>query len=266
LLGTIFAAFILHYENISFKFEIIKEIYIFNTLNFRTMELKKNEKADLENKKSMYFQIGMVLALGLVLVAFEWRQKPEEEDNSAIVAQVAIEEEMAQVTRPPEVAPPPPPPQISEVLNVVENNIELDNDIEINTESDDNVAVQSIEFVNAAPTEEAAVEEEAPFIMVEDMPTFNGGDPQSTFREWIAKNTKYPEIAQENGISGRVIVQFVVNSRGEITDVKVMRPVDPALDKEAIRVISSSPKWTPGKQRGRAVKVQFTFPVNFVLQ
>ena len=104
------------------------------------------------------------------------------------------------------------------------------------------------------------------FYIVEDMPTFNGGDPATEFKKYIVQNLRYPEIAAENGISGRVIVQFAVNKVGTVVDGKVVRSVDPALDKEAIRVVMTSPKWVPGKQRGKAVKVLFTFPINFVLQ
>lgn len=228
------------------------------------MELKKSDKANLEKQKGLFFQIGLVVALGVILLAFEWKQKPETTDESGAVAQVAIEEEIAQVTRPPEVKPPPPPPKVTEVLNLVEDNVKLDDDLKLDVESDDNLSLSSIEYVEAKPAEEEVVEE-TPFVMVEDMPLFQGGN-SDTFRAWIAKNLKYPEIAAENGISGRVYIQFCVNSKGDIVDVVVLRGVDPALDKEAMRVVSSSPKWTPGKQRGRAVKVQFTFPVNFVLQ
>lgn len=228
------------------------------------MELKKSDKANLEKRKGLFFQIGLVIALGAVLLAFEWRQRPETTDESGAVAQVTVEEEIAQVTRPPEVKPPPPPPKITEVLNLVEDNVKLDDNIDLDVESNDNLALSSIEYVDAKPAEEE-VAEETPFVMVEDMPLFQGGS-SDTFRAWIAKNLKYPEIAAENGISGRVYIQFCVNSKGEIVDVVVLRGVDPALDKEAMRVVKTSPKWTPGKQRGRAVKVQFTFPVNFVLQ
>jgi protein TonB len=228
------------------------------------MELKKSDKANLEKQKGLFFQIGLVVALGVILLAFEWKQKPETTDESGAVAQVAIEEEIAQVTRPPEVKAPPPPPKVTEVLNLVEDNVKLDDDLKLDVESDDNLSLSSIEYVEAKPAEEEVVEE-TPFVMVEDMPLFQGGN-SDTFRAWIAKNLKYPDIAAENGISGRVYIQFCVNSKGDIVDVVVLRGVDPALDKEAMRVVSSSPKWTPGKQRGRAVKVQFTFPVNFVLQ
>lgn len=229
------------------------------------MELKKNDKANLEKRKGLFFQIGLVVALGVVLLAFEWKQKPPTTDDANAVAQVTVEEEIAQVTRPPEVKAPPPPPKVTEVLNLVEDNVKLDDDLKLDVESDDKLALSSIEYVETAKATEEEVVEETPFVMVEDMPQFQGGS-SDTFREWIAKNLKYPEIASENGISGRVYIQFCVNSKGDIVDVVVLRGVDPALDKEAVRVVSSSPKWTPGKQRGKAVKVQFTFPVNFVLQ
>ena len=112
--------------------------------------------------------------------------------------------------------------------------------------------------------EEEVVEEEV-FFIVEDMPSFQGKG-QEGFREFISKNLRYPEIAAENGISGKVYVQFAVNSKGKVVDAVVVRGVDPALDKEAVRVVISSPSWAPGKQRGKPVKVQFTFPINFVLQ
>ena len=108
-------------------------------------------------------------------------------------------------------------------------------------------------------------DEEEVFYVVEDMPTFNGGDPTIEFRKYIARNLRYPELAAEKGIGGRVVVQFAVDKRGQVIDPVVVRSVDPALDKEAMRLVMSSPKWTPGKQRGKAVKVLFTFPFNFVL-
>ena len=227
------------------------------------MELKKNEQADLEKQRGLFFQIGLVVALGIILVAFEWKKSPEKEQVFGPTKTVQIEEDVIAITRPPEVKPPPPPPKLTEVLTVVENEVNIDDDVNIDTESNDNIAVQNIQFVDAKPEEEIA--DEQVFIMVEDMPQFQGGSAD-TFREWIAKNLKYPEIASENGISGRVYIQFAVNSKGEVVDVNVVRGVDPALDKEAMRVVKSSPKWTPGKQRGKPVKVQFTFPVNFVLQ
>lgn len=122
---------------------------------------------------------------------------------------------------------------------------------------------EKVEVVKVAET--AIVEEEPVFIVVEEQATFQGGDVNS-FREWVIKNIKYPTIAAENGVSGKVFVQYAVNSKGDVVDVKVVRGVDPSLDKEAIRVIMSSPKWEPAKQRGVKVKQQFTIPIAFVLQ
>ena len=114
--------------------------------------------------------------------------------------------------------------------------------------------------------QEQSILDEEVFYIVEEMPLFQNEDPALSFRKYIAQNLKYPEIAAENGISGRVIVQFTVNRTGQVVDAVVVNSVDPALEKEAIRVVMSSPKWTPGKQRGQAVNVLFTFPVNFALQ
>lgn len=104
------------------------------------------------------------------------------------------------------------------------------------------------------------------FFTVEEMPTFNGGDPSHEFRKYIADNLEYPEKAIEKGVYGRVIVQFTVNTKGEVVDAVVVRSVDPALDKESLRVVMSSPAWTPGKQDGEKVKVLYTFPINFTLE
>ncbi len=113
---------------------------------------------------------------------------------------------------------------------------------------------------------EESVEEEAiPFALVEQKPMFQGGDANA-FSKWVNQHLAYPDIAKENGIQGRVTLQFTVNTDGSVSGVKVLRGVDPSLDKEAVRVVSSSPKWTPGKQRDRPVKVTYTFPVIFQLK
>jgi len=227
------------------------------------MERKKSKKADLENKKGMFIQIGLVVALSIILIAFEWTSKPNDDDDTEMVAQIAMEDEMIVTRRqePPEEQPKPETPQVAEVLDIVEDDVEIDDfDFDMEVDEDTEYDFTMIE------DEEEEVEEEQIFYIVEDMPTFNGGDPAIEFRKYIAQNLEYPEIAAENGISGRVIVQFAINSTGNVVDAVVVRSVDPALDKEAIRVVMNSPKWTPGRQRGKAVKVLFTFPINFVLQ
>lgn len=228
------------------------------------MEPKKSPKADLENKRGIFVQLGLVISLGLVLLAFNWNSQIKEADNLGQVQAQDVEDEMIPITRPEEVKPPPPPPppQVVEVLNIVDNNADIDDELQIeDTEADDNTVV------NVAPIqqqEEEKTDEQQVFFIVEDMPEFPGGD--LALRKYIANAIKYPVIAQENGIQGKVYVNFVVNTDGSVTDAKIARGVDPSLDKEALRVINSLPKWKPGKQRGKPVRVSFTVPINFVLQ
>jgi len=227
------------------------------------MELKKSKKADLEKWKGIFIEIGLVVVLGVVLIAFEWTSRPNMDSTLGELADVELEEEIIPITRQQEVKPPPPPPppKVTEVLNIVEDDVEIEDELIIDdAEADQQMEIEIVEFEE----EEEVVEEEV-FFIVEDMPSFQGKG-QEGFREYIAKNLRYPEIAAENGISGKVYVQFAVNSKGKVVDAIVVRGVDPALDKEAIRVVMSSPSWAPGKQRGKPVKVQFTFPINFVLQ
>ncbi len=227
------------------------------------MELKKSKKADLERNKGIYIQIGLVLVLSLILVAFEWTTRPASEETDKLVSDTSFEVEEMQITRREEPPQEPPPQQrVAEILNIVEDDVELTDDFDFNVEAD-----SKTEFRFQGFTEEAEeFKEEEVFYIVEEMPTFNGGDPATEFRKYIQQNLRYPEIAAENDISGRVIVQFAVNSQGKIVDAVVLMGVDPSLDREALRVVNSSPPWKPGKQRGKAVKVLFTFPINFVLQ
>ena len=227
------------------------------------MELKKSKKADLEGKRGIFLQIGLVIVLAITLFAFEWSSKPNMDSTLGELADMDLEEEIIPITRQQDVKPPPPPPppKVTEVLNIVEDDVEIEDELIIeDAEADQNMEIAIVEF-----EEEEEVAEEEVFFIVEDMPSFQG-QGQEGFRTYIAKNLRYPEIAAENGISGRVYVQFAVNSQGDVVDAVVVRGVDPALDKEAVRVVMSSPSWAPGKQRGKSVKVQFTFPINFVLQ
>ena len=226
------------------------------------MQLKKSQKASLEDKKVVYVLIGLVFVLSLCYVALEWTEKEVTKYEVADMEFTFEEEvEIQQTTQ--ETTPPPPPPPVQEVevLNVVEDDVETES-IEINTEDD-----KDVEVVIAAPVEAPVEEEEEEvvFVVVETMPEFPGG--QQALFKYLSENVKYPVIAQENGIQGRVICQFVVNKDGSIVDVEVVRSGgDASLDKEAVRVIKSMPKWKPGKQRGKAVRVKYTVPVNFRLQ
>ena len=227
------------------------------------MQLKKSPQASLEDKKLTYVLMGLVFVLNVCYVAFEWTEK-EVTKYEVADSEFIFEEEIEIQQTSQETPPPPPPPAVQEVevLNVVEDDVETES-IEINTEDDKNE-----EIIIAAPVEapvEEEEEEEVVFVVVETMPEFPGG--QQALFKYLSDNVKYPVIAQENGIQGRVICQFVVNKDGAIVDVEVVRSGgDPSLDKEAVRVIKSMPKWKPGKQRGKAVRVKYTVPVNFKLQ
>jgi len=227
------------------------------------MEIKKTDKANLENKKGLFHQIGFVIALGAVLLAFEWTSRPADLGDLGKLDNMDLEEEIIPITRQLNEPPPPPPPvQNTEVINIVQDNVEINDELLLDdTESDEATQVQIVEFEE----EEEVVDEQQIFLVVEDMPTFQGQGIEA-FRNYCQTNSKYPIIAQENGISGRVYISFVVDKDGSIANVQVVRGVDPALDKEAIRVVKSSPKWVPGKQRGRPVKVSFTIPILFQLQ
>ena len=226
------------------------------------MQLKKNPQASLEDKKLTYVLIGLVFVLSICYVAFEWTEK-EVTKYEVSDTDFFFEEEMDIQQTSQETPPPPPPPAVQEVevLNVVEDDVETET-IEINTEDDKDVEVVIAPPVEAPVEEE---EEEVIFMVVESMPEFPGG--QQALFKYLGENVKYPVIAQENGIQGRVICQFVVNKDGSIVDVQAVRSSgEPSLDKEAIRVIKSMPKWKPGKQRGKPVRVKYTVPVNFRLQ
>ncbi|MBO4372364.1 MAG: TonB family protein, partial [Bacteroidales bacterium] len=158
---------------------------------------------------------------------------------------------------------PPPPPQqtVADIIEVVDDKIEINEDLTID-EADENTAVEIQEIVEVAPVEEEE-EEAVPFVIVEDMPEFKGGE--KALLKYIAEHVVYPEIAKENDIQGTVYVKFVINEKGKVTNVGLLRGVDPLLDKEAIKVIESLPDWKPGKQSGKNVKVSMQVPIKFQL-
>ena len=228
------------------------------------MEIKKSPKADLENKKMMAVLIGLVMALGIMYIAFEWSQNEITVYEEALQGPVEIDEEMVEVTFREETPPPPPPPQpetvLSDIIDIQDNEAEVETtDFNSEDEADARVEIQA----PIAPPEEEE-EEQVIHIRVEKMPEFPGG--QDALNRYLVRNIKYPLLAQENGIQGRVVCQFVVNSDGSIVDIAVVRGVEESLDKEAIRVIQSMPKWTPGRQGGKSVRVKYTLPIRFKLQ
>jgi protein TonB len=226
------------------------------------MELKKSPKADLEKKKGLFLEIGYVIALALVFFAFEWTKEDVNFSSLGELQDLAGEEEIIPITRQ-EMQKPPEPPKPQKVileLNIVEDDVELEDEFQI----EDFEASQDEEIQVIAMEEEEEQEAEV-FFIVEDMPTFQGGSLEN-FRNYIQEKIEYPAIAMENGISGTVYVNFVVNKAGEITAINIVRGVDPSLDNEVIRALKAAPKWAPGKQRGKPVSVSMAIPVKFILQ
>lgn len=227
------------------------------------MDLKKSKQASLENKRGIYFIIGLIVSCSLILISFEWRTTVDIKTDLASKETLEYEMDLIQVTRRDEPRPKPELPAVKNVIEIVEYEIEFE-DVEFDTEVTKHTNYNFI--LDDPQTEEIIPDDPIPFVNVEDKPKFNGGDPNSEFARYVARNLRYPEIAAENGISGRVLVQFVIDETGRLIDPVIIRSVDPALDAEAIRVLYNSPKWTPGKQRNKPVKVSYVFPFNFVLK
>ena len=237
------------------------------------MEIKKSKKADLEGQKGTGLLIGYILSLAIMFAAFEYTTRDYvETDVVYSTSSFVSEEEVVPITQPIFTAAPPPPaeaPQVAEILDIVDDNTEIvEEEIESSESTTEAISGPSAPASGPVMTgPPAATQEEGDegevFEIVEQNPSFPGGN--EALMKWLNKNLKYPASAQDNGIQGRVLVQFVVNKDGSIVDPKVLRSVDPALDKEALRVVSAMPKWQPGKQRGKTVRVRFTLPVTFRL-
>ena len=229
------------------------------------MEPKKSKNADLQGKRSLFLEIGFVLALGLVLLAFEWASRPAEVEGFQKQTEADLIQETVPVTRQQErkEPPPPPPPKSTEVINIVDNNVEIEDELVLEeSEADQDTRVSIDAF---ATEEEEEEEEEQVFVVVEDMPSFQGKGLDA-FAAFVQQNLEYPYVAMENGIEGTVYLRFIVDKDGSVINIEVLRGVDPTLDKAAIEAVQRAPKWEPGKQRGKPVKVSCTMPIIFTLE
>lgn len=228
-------------------------------------QIKKSPEANLENKRLTYTLMGLVLSFAVFYVAFEWTDRDVEKYDVAVSQDVIFEEEMIEQTVQEEQNTPPPPPpaapDVIEEIQIVDDDVETA-DITISSEDDQTQAQEVIQAPIEMPEEDS--EENIVFVVAEKMPSFPGG--QQALMKYLSENIRYPVIAQENGVQGRVIVQFTVRKDGSIDDVKVVKSADPSLDKEAVRLIKSVPAWEPGMQRGKAVHCKFTVPIVFKLQ
>lgn len=229
------------------------------------MEIKKTEKASLENKRLIFAELGFIAALLVVYAGLESSTPAREvallQDNTAILE----EDDILAVTLD---TPPPAPevpalPMLSDELEIVDNDIHVDLDFQSLDDTD--APVDIMEYKYQEVVEEDVEDEVVQFINVEQKPMFQGGEANG-FSKWVNAHLVYPEIAKENGVEGRVTLQFTIGKDGKVQDVKVLAAPDPSLAQEAVRVVSSSPKWEPGRQRDRAVKVSYTFPVIYRLR
>ncbi|MBQ1253931.1 MAG: energy transducer TonB [Alistipes sp.] len=224
------------------------------------MEIKKSPKADLQNRKGLFLEIGLVISLLIVVAAFMYAPK-EYRIEQVDMNYGPIEEEITEITRN-EQKPPEAPKKIeikvfNDILDIVTNDTKITTEVDFfDLEGDLEISTQIVEV------EEEEVVDDTPYIKVEKMPSFMGGD-LNAFRKWVQERIKYPQIAQENGITGRVVLSFVVEKDGSVTNIQVLQSPDRSLGEEAARVLATSPKWTPGQQSSQTVRVKYTLPVMF---
>ena len=222
------------------------------------MELKKSPEADLEKRRGLFLQIGLVVSLAVVFVAFEWKTYDQQDFSLGQLKVEDIPEEIIPITKQEEKPPPPPPPPTQEIV-IVEDDKVIENEAEI---QDTEVTQETV--VEVQPVKEEVIDEPEIFLIVEEMPGFPGGEAQLV--KFLSENIKYPAIARENGITGTVFVTFVVGPDGTVKDVKVLRGIGGGCDEEAKRVVMAMPKWKAGKQRGKPVSVQYNLPIRFTLK
>ena len=225
------------------------------------MEAKKTKKADLENKRTVFIQIGLIIALAASFVAFEWKTYDVKQLDLSSRTAEKVEEDLIEITQQNKPPPPPAAPPTTTLINIVQDNVDVVDDFTIDAEATQLTEIPK--YVPPALVEEEEVAEAEIFTVVESPPAFPVGD-EARIR-YLTENIKYPQMARESSIQGTVYVTFVVERTGAVTDVRVLRGIGGGCDEEAIRVIKGMPKWAPGKQRGKPVRVQFTMPIKFTL-
>ncbi len=224
-------------------------------------DTRKTPKADLESKKGLFFELGLVIALAVVFAAFQWKSYDKITVNLMHQAVDNTPEDIIPITEQKVKPPPPPPPKQVTQIKIVNDDVKVDDDIDIDAEADQETAMD--DYVPPVEDDQEVKEQEI-FTVVESMPSFPGG--MGALMAYLAKNIKYPPLAKESGIQGKVFINFVVEPDGSISHVKVLRGIGGGCDEEAVRVVKNMPKWKPGMQRGKPVRVSFNLPVKFTLQ
>ena len=225
------------------------------------MEAKKSKKANLENKKVIFIQIGLIISLAIVLQAFEFKTY---EKSDIIIGNGNIEDiidEMTPITVHKVELPKVIAPKSVTVINIVPDASKDLEDIDIEYEANDNTKIEDY----FPPVEEDKfIEKKEDFKPIEEYPSFPGGEQARII--FLRKNLKYPRMAKESNIQGIVHVAFVVEPDGSISNIEVKRGIGGGCDEEALRVTKLMPNWLPGKQRGKAVRAQFYMRIKFSLQ
>lgn len=226
------------------------------------METKKSKNKNLENKKLIYFQIGLLLSLTLLFFAFEWKTSIENYKNLGDVQKILIEEDLIPITKVEDIKPPIPPKQMIVDLKVVDDSKNITEDVEL-PKSEANSETKVLQPIFNIDDEPEIIEV-IDYINVSEKPIFKEGE--SALLKWITESTVYPEIAIDNQISGTVFVGFIIEKDGSVSNVELLRGSDAFLNKEALRVIKSMPNWKPGSQNGKKVRVSFKVPIYFRLK
>ena len=226
------------------------------------MKTTKSNKANLENKRFIFFEVGVILALAGVLAAFEWNSEQNRKIDLSAMGHELIDEEIIEVTVHKKEKPEMPKPQIIRPIVMVDNTEDIIEDIEVDTEIKDDTK-NNLDFLIDDEPGDKDIEEDVIFTVVEQNPSFSGG--MTNFYKFLRDHIEYPEVARNLNISGKVYVEFIVWKDGSIREVSLKRGIGGGCDEEAMRVISSMPRWDPGKQRSVPVNVKMVLPVNFVL-
>lgn len=226
------------------------------------MKPKKNKKANLERSRIIFLEIGLILSLSLCLMAFEYGTKIKSSDTDHFTSYFKeAENDIIITTRNNENTVKKT--KVADIINIVDDkNLVIDVPDLSYTEIEAN---ESFDIWNFESDYEEIIEDTTEFLIVEEMPLFNGGKPEIEFSKYIAQNLKYPQNAIDNGVTGRVILSFVVNKQGKIENISIYNSAHPDLDRAAMKAVINSPRWTPGKQRGKAVNVRYFFPAFFKL-
>jgi protein TonB len=226
------------------------------------MELKKSPKANIERYRALFFQIGLIVTLGIVLAAFEWSTKQETFNNDIPEGTTIIDEDLPPITLPAEARPATPPPPILNTLNLVPNDAFIEEVDFIIPELGDKFEITKIDFGIGDGEFKPPIDEVSESFDVDLQAEFMGGGTEK-FRKWVAEHTVFPEVAKENGITGKVFVKFVIDKKGDLTKIDILRSEDPSFETEVVRVLRMSPQWKPAIRKNKPVSVSYVIPVNF---